>query len=71
MKSKAHVTFEGFEPILSIKAALNRALPENLKSAFPHVVPMDRPYYTAPECTLYPNWISVSLKVMAHSLVQY
>ena len=43
MEIKGHVTPEGLREILSIKASLNRGLPEKLKAEFPDVLPITRP----------------------------
>jgi hypothetical protein len=42
-KNKEHLTPEGLIKILSIKASINRGLPEKLQVTFPNVVPVDRP----------------------------
>jgi len=43
MERKEHVTPEGLREILSIKASLNKGLPEKLKAEFPDVLPIARP----------------------------
>lgn len=43
MKGREHLTMEGLQKIVSIKAVLNKGLPENLKAAFSNVVPTIRP----------------------------
>jgi hypothetical protein len=42
MVSKEHITPEGLREILSIKASLNRGLPEKLKAEFPDILPITR-----------------------------
>ena len=42
-KNKEHLTTEGLIKILSIKASINRGLPEKLQVTYPNVVPVDRP----------------------------
>lgn len=39
----AHLTKDGLERLLSIKATLNRGLSDNLKAAFPGIKPVPRP----------------------------
>jgi hypothetical protein len=43
IESKEHVTTEGLHLILSLKASLNRGLPEKLKAEFPNIVLAQRP----------------------------
>ncbi len=38
-----HLTIEGLIKILALKASLNLGLSENLKVAFPNVIPVKRP----------------------------
>lgn len=57
MKSKEHLTLEGIQKIVSIKAVLNKGLPSNLKAAFPDTVPILRPQVMSQKI-LDPNWIS-------------
>jgi hypothetical protein len=40
---KEHLTVEGFKKRVSIRAVLNKGLSEDLKTAFPDVVPSIRP----------------------------
>lgn len=47
MEGKEHLTMEGLQKIVSIKAVLNKGLPENLKAAFPETVPTIRPKVTS------------------------
>jgi|SRR5690606_13001899 len=42
MQRKEHLTQEGLEKIVSIKASLNRGLPDVIKKAFPVIKPVDR-----------------------------
>lgn len=54
---KEHLTTEGLKKIVSIRAALNKGLSENLNTVFPDVVPSIRPQVqniTIPD----PYWIS-------------
>lgn len=57
MKGREHLTMEGLQKILSIKAALNKGLPYNLKTAFPDIVKAIRPQVTSQIIT-DSNWIS-------------
>lgn len=43
MLNKEHLTQEGLEQIVAIKASLNLGLPEKIKQAFPSVIPIQRP----------------------------
>ena len=43
MSNKEHVTLEGLNEIISIKASLNHGLSKELKIAFPKTVPFIRP----------------------------
>jgi hypothetical protein len=42
IKNKDHLTTDGLEKIVALKASVNLGLPDSLKTAFPLVVPMDR-----------------------------
>ena len=54
---REHLTLEGFHKIVAIRASMNRGLSEELKLAFPHVVPVVRPLVENPKI-LDPNWLS-------------
>lgn len=43
MLLKEHLTSEGLDKIVAIKAAMNRGLPEELASSFPYILPKLRP----------------------------
>jgi hypothetical protein len=58
IKNKEHLTEEGLNKILALKAALNNGLTEKLKGAFPNVIPENRPVYLIDEAPLDPNWVS-------------
>ena len=45
IKNEEHLTQKGFENILALKSNLNRGLSDDLKSAFPNIVPVVRPEY--------------------------
>ena len=40
---KEHLTYEGLEKVVALKASLNRGLSEELKTVFPNTVPVLRP----------------------------
>jgi hypothetical protein len=42
-RSKEHLTVEGFNKVISIRAAMNLGLPEELKTTYPDVTPVLRP----------------------------
>lgn len=43
LKNKEHLTKEGLDKLIAIKASLNLGLSDELKTAFPKVVPVNRP----------------------------
>ncbi len=43
LKNKKHLSVDGFKEILSIRASMNLGLSEELKIAFPDVIPAQRP----------------------------
>ena len=51
-----HLTMEGLQKILALKASMNRGLTATLKSAFPEVVPIQRPLVKNKKIT-NPNWL--------------
>jgi hypothetical protein len=57
IKQKQHLTPEGFEQILALKYNLNKGLPEELKLAFPNVVPVSRPVFEFNGIP-HPSWVS-------------
>ena len=57
MKGREHLTMEGLQKIVSIKAVLNKGLPDNLKAAFSGIVPAIRPQVMS-KIILNPYWIS-------------
>ena len=57
MKGREHLTMEGLQKIVSIKAVLNKGLPDNLKAAFSDIVPAIRPQVMS-KIILNPYWIS-------------
>jgi hypothetical protein len=57
VKCKKHLTQEGLEKIVSIKASFNWGLSDDLKPAFPHVTPEARPLLQNQEIK-DPNWLA-------------
>ena len=43
IKNKEHLTLEGFNKIISIRASMNKGLTETLKTMFPDIIPVVRP----------------------------
>jgi hypothetical protein len=43
VQNKEHLTTEGLEKIIAIKATINNGLSEELKANFPNVIPVERP----------------------------
>jgi hypothetical protein len=43
MSRKEHLTIEGLQQIINIKATINRGLSDDLKKAFPNTIPVQRP----------------------------
>jgi len=43
IEQKEHLTKEGLQKIISIKAVLNNGLSDSLKAAFPDLIPVPRP----------------------------
>jgi hypothetical protein len=43
MELQEHVTAEGLRQILSLRASMNKGLPEKLKADFPDIIPVPRP----------------------------
>jgi len=47
MSRKGHLTCEGLQEIVNIRASLNKGLTDGLKTAFPMTTPVARPLVTA------------------------
>lgn len=59
VKNKEHLTLEGLQKIVAIKATLNWGLSDTLKAAFPEVVPVNRPTIScAAQKISDPYWLS-------------
>jgi len=57
IKQKDHLTHEGVKKIVSIKAVLNLGLKDNLKVAFPSIIPAIRPQFSLQNIP-DPYWLS-------------
>ena len=57
VQNKEHLTPQGLEKIIAIRASMNNGLSEELKDNFPNIVPVDRPVV---ENTVErdPNWLA-------------
>lgn len=58
VNNKAHLTLEGIEKIVNIKASMNLGLSDMLISEFPGYVPVERPVINNENVILNPYWIS-------------
>lgn len=56
IQNKEHLTMEGLEKIVAIRAVLNLGLTDKLKAAFPHIVPVRRP--SVQNQDLNPYWLA-------------
>ena len=43
ISKKEHITLEGLQKILAIKASMNLGLSNEIKAAFPEIIPIQRP----------------------------
>jgi len=68
IKHKKHLTHEGLEKIINIKASMNLGLSYYLKAAFPNTIPQLRPWIENKKIE-YPNWISVFASAEGNFLV--
>ena len=57
MNHREHLTTEGLQKIVSIKAVLNKGLLDKLKVSFPNIVPAIRPQVTS-QRIIDPYWVS-------------
>ena len=59
IKQKKHLTQQGFQEILSLKASFNNGLSEELKIVFPNIIPSLRPQTITPKFeAINPYWVS-------------
>ena len=54
---KEHLTPEGLQKIINLRASINTGLSDIQKSAFTNTIPVPRPVYPLPE-SLDPNWLA-------------
>ncbi|RPB18024.1 homing endonuclease, partial [Terfezia boudieri ATCC MYA-4762] len=54
---KEHLTEEGLTKILSIRASVNNGLSDDLKTAFPNIIPVARPQVELP-IYINPHWLA-------------
>jgi len=57
INSKEHLTIEGLRKIVTLKASLNRGLPDELKQVFPNTTLIQRPLMEITQI-LNPSWIA-------------
>lgn len=58
VNNKAHLTIEGLNQIVNIKASMNLGLSDKLKSEFAGYTPVERLVFNNDNVNLNPNWIS-------------
>jgi len=57
IKNKEHLTIEGLQKIVAIKASMNKGLSSSIKAAFPNIIPVNRP--SVLDCKIKdPNWLA-------------
>ena len=57
IKNKEHLTIEGLQKIVAIKASMNKGLSSSIKAAFPNIIPVNRP--SVLDCKIKdPNWLT-------------
>lgn len=57
MEKGEHKSLPGFLKIFSLKAILNKGLPETVKAEFPKIIPVNVPELKIPS-NLNPHWLS-------------
>lgn len=57
MNDKKHLTPEGLQQIVSIRASMNNGLSEELINSFPNFTPLERPIVKLPE-SINPHWLA-------------
>ena len=57
IRSKAHLTPNGLNEIVSCKASMNKGLPSSLQEAFLDIIPKDRPIITNSN-KIAPGWLA-------------
>ena len=54
---KEHLSFNGLDKIISLKASINKGLSDKLKVAFPNIIPVQRPLVKSPPI-FDPYWLA-------------
>ena len=58
IKNKEHLTVEGLQKIVNIRASMNKGLPETLKKAFPNAIPQEtKKSLVTTLKVINPNWV--------------
>lgn len=57
IKKKQHLTQDGFQKILAIRASMNKGLPPALQAIFPNITPINRPGVLDSKVS-DPNWLA-------------
>lgn len=57
MQKKEHLTLEGIQKIVNLKASINKGLSDELKITFPKTIPMERPL-VVDQVIKDPNWVA-------------
>ena len=58
IKNKAHLTVEGLNQIVNLKASMNLGLSDKLKSEFPGYRAVERPVINCDNAIINPSWLS-------------
>lgn len=58
MQRGEHLTIEGLQKIINIRASINKGLSPLLKEAFPNTVAISRPSLPLYDTKLHPQWVS-------------
>jgi hypothetical protein len=58
MQRREHLTIEGLQKIINIRASINKGLSSLLKEAFPNTVAISRPLLPQDNTKLHPQWVA-------------
>ena len=58
MQRGEHLTIQGLQKIINIRASINKGLSPLLKEAFPNTVAISRPSLPLDDTKLHPQWVS-------------
>lgn len=58
INQKEHLTLEGIQKIVCLKASMNKGLTDPLKKAFPDITPIPRPEIDRSTCLINPWWLA-------------